>query len=217
VGSEETIRTDVRVLAATNKGLEKEVAAHRFRSDLLFRLNGYSIHLPPLRERRDDIPLLTDHFVRQLTRALGRDIQGIAPEVQERLVKYDWPGNVRQLQSVLKYAIIRASGEVLTLNCLPENLLQPGLEPPRSGGGVTLPDVAARTAGLLRAGETDLYRQLCLELDRTVLDVVLRHLKGNQVQASELLGISRTTLRAKLRTLGMAAEIYVGAEPDTSE
>jgi two-component system nitrogen regulation response regulator GlnG len=217
VGGEETIRTDVRLLAATNKDLEKEVAARRFRSDLFFRLNVFSIHLPPLRERQEDIPLLTDHFVRLLGRTLGRRVGGVVPEVRERLARYDWPGNVRQLQSVLKYALIRATGEVLTPDCLPENLLQPGAEPLKSKAEARLPDVAARTAALLHAGETDLYRQLGLEIDRTILDVVLRHVKGNQVQASELLGISRTTLRAKLRALGMAAEAYLTGGSDAPE
>jgi two-component system nitrogen regulation response regulator GlnG len=216
VGGEETIQTDVRLLAATNKDLEKEVSARRFRNDLFFRLNGFSIHLPPLRERRDDIPLLADHFVRILSRTLRRNVQCISPEVLQRLAEFNWPGNVRQLQSALKYAIIRASGDVLTLDCLPENLLQPGSEPPRSADVGRLPDVAARTAGLLHAGETDLYRQLCMELDWTVLNVVLRHVNGNQVQASELLGISRTTLRAKLRALGVIAESYLTGGPDTT-
>jgi two-component system nitrogen regulation response regulator GlnG len=208
VGGEETIRTDVRLLAATNKDLDQEVAARRFRSDLLFRLNVFSLRLPPLRERREDIPLLTDHFVRLIARSLGRAVYGISADVRERLAQFDWPGNVRQLQSVLKYAIIRSSGDTLTLDCLPEGILQavPGLQ--GTGAVARLPDVAARTAGLLRAGETDLYRQIALEIDRAVLDVVLRHVKGNQVQASELLGISRTTLRAKLRALGMTPEVY---------
>ncbi|HLN27465.1 MAG TPA: sigma-54 dependent transcriptional regulator [Gemmataceae bacterium] len=214
VGGEESIRTDVRVLAATNKDLEKEVAARRFRSDLFFRLNVFSIHLPPLRERREDIPLLTDHFLRSLARTLGRAVHGMAPGVRERLAGYEWPGNIRQLQSVLKYAMIRASGEILTLECLPENLLQPGAVTQGPGGLARLPDLATRTADLLRAGETDLYRQLCLETDRTVLDVVLRHVKGNQVQASELLGISRTTLRAKMRALGMTTYAYLIVEPN---
>jgi two-component system nitrogen regulation response regulator GlnG len=209
VGGDETIRTDVRLLAATNKDLEKEVAARRFRSDLFFRLNVFCMHLPALRERRDDIPLLTDHFLRSLARTLGRTVHGLAPQVRERLAEYDWPGNVRQLQSVLKYAIIRAPGDVLTLDCLPENLLQPGSEPQAAGAETGLPDVAACAAGLLHAGETDLYRQLLLEVDRAILHVVLRHVKGNQVQASQLLGISRTTLRAKLRALGMTAEGYL--------
>src|SRR5262249_14131332 len=102
VGGEETIRTDVRLLAATNKDLEKEVAERRFRNDLFFRLNVFSIHLPSLRDRRDDIPLLAEHFVRLLSRSFGRSVHSMAPDVIERLVQYDWPGNVRQLQSVLK-------------------------------------------------------------------------------------------------------------------
>jgi two-component system nitrogen regulation response regulator GlnG len=214
VGGEETIQTDVRLLAATNKDLQKEVAAQRFRSDLFFRLNVFSIHLPALRDRRDDIPLLTDHFVRVLSRALGRGVHGLAPGVREQLAAFDWPGNVRQLQSALKYAIIRASGEILTSDCLPEGLLHPGAAAPGAGIVPRLSDVAARTAALLRAGETDVYRQLCLEVDRAVLDVVLRHAKGNQVQASELLGISRTTLRAKLQALGMTTEAYLSGSPD---
>ena len=117
---------------------------------------------------------------------------------------------------MLKYAIIRASGKVLTLDCLPEAILQPGSGAQGAGVMARLPDVAARTASLLRAGETDLYRHVSLETDRTVLDVVLRHAKGNQVQASELLGISRSTLRAKLRALGMTAEAYLTAAPDTT-
>ena len=217
VGGDATIRTDVRLLAATNKDLENEVLAGHFRSDLLYRLNVFSIQLPPLREHRDDIPLLTDHLMRLLARTMGRNVYSISPEVRERFAEYDWPGNVRQLQSVLKYAIIRASGEVLTLDCLPESLLRPGSGPQGSGSGGKLADIAARTAGLLRAGETDLYRQVCQEMEQTVFDVVLRHVSGNQVKASELLGISRTTLRAKLRNLSMTAEAYLTAEPDTNE
>ena len=158
--------------------------------------------------------MLTDHFVPLVARTLARAVPSLAPGVRERLIEYDWPGNVRQLQSVLKYAIIRASGDVLTIDCLPENLLQPGLGLQVGGGAVLLPDVAAWTGDLLRAGETDLYRQVSMEMDRTVLDAVLRHVKGNQVQASELLGISRTTLRAKLRALGVTTDTYLTAGPD---
>jgi two-component system nitrogen regulation response regulator GlnG len=208
VGGNETIQTDVRVLAATNKDLECEVAAGRFRRDLYYRLNGFMIHLPPLRERRGDIPLLIEHFLRVFNRSLERTVHSVTPEVLHCLQDHEWPGNVRQLQSVLKYALIRTSGDVLTLDCLPENF-RPG--PAESSARSTASDaetleLGAFTMNLLRAGETDLYRRVSAEMDRVVLGTVLRHVKGNQVHASELLGISRTTLRAKLRALGMTGE-----------
>jgi two-component system nitrogen regulation response regulator GlnG len=207
LGGNETIATDVRVLAATNKDLENEVAAGRFRRDLLYRLNGFTIHLPPLRERRDDLPLLIEHFVRLFGRTLQRNIRSVSPEVQRCLEEYNWPGNIRELQSVLKYAIIRSAGEILTLDCLPENLRATPASPPSvSAGDSAGLDVGLLTSNLLRAGETDIYRRVCLAVDRVVMETVLRHAKGNQVQASELLGISRTTLRAKLRALRMTVE-----------
>jgi two-component system nitrogen regulation response regulator GlnG len=206
VGGNEAIQVDVRLLAATNKDLEREVAEGRFRRDLPYRLNSFTIHLPPLRERREDIPLLIEHFIRQFGRAGGgRTVHSITPEARACLEAYDWPGNVRQLQGVLRYALIQSTGDVLTLDCLPENLrlARPGAPPTVSGVGIEA--LAEFTEGLLRAGEPDIYRRVCQEVDRVVLETVLEHVKGNQVKASELLGISRTTLRAKLRTLSRSA------------
>jgi two-component system nitrogen regulation response regulator GlnG len=222
LGGNETIQTDVRLIAATNKDLEQEVAAGRFRGDLFYRLNVYALHLPPLRERRDDLPLLVEHFLRLFGRSLGRNIVSVTDEARRCLEAYDWPGNVRELQSVLKYGIIQAPGEVLTLDCLPEALRAPEDRGQRTEDRTpdTLSsgsDVARLTAGLLRAGEPDIYRRISLEVDRVVMNTVLRHTKGNQVQASELLGISRTTLRAKLRALGMTVEKQLLPETDGPE
>jgi two-component system nitrogen regulation response regulator GlnG len=205
VGGNETIRTDVRVIAATNKDLEHEVAEGRFRRDLYYRLAVYAIHLPSLRERREDIPLLIEHFLRLFARSLGRTIRSVTPETQQLLRSYDWPGNVRQLQSVLKYAVIQAAGEVLTPECLPENL-RPNAIPRQSPAQPALVALEEFTANLLREGEPDIYRRVCLEVDRVVLETVLRHVQGNQVKASELLGISRTTLRAKLGNLQLPSK-----------
>jgi nitrogen regulation protein NR(I) len=203
LGGNETIRTDVRLIAATNKDLNQEAAAGRFRPDLLYRLNVFTILLPPLRERRLDVPLLIEHFLPRFSRSMGRNVHSVTPEAQRCLESYDWPGNVRQLQSVLKYALIQASGDVLTLDCLPENLranpVEPAQQQPRAE--VCTAGLAEFTEALLCAGELDIYRRVCLELDRVVLGAVLRHANGNQVKASEILGISRTTLRAKLRAL----------------
>jgi two-component system nitrogen regulation response regulator GlnG len=207
LGGSETIQTDVRLIAATNKDLGAEVAAGRFRADLYYRLNVFQIHVPPLRERREDIPLLIEYFLVQFGRSLGRSVRSVTPEVQHRLEAFDWPGNVRQLQSVLKYAVIHATGEVITPDCLPENLRTEAatLPTPLSGRSSSL-DVGLLTHSLLRVGELDLYKRIVTEVDRVVLEIVLRHVNGNQVQASELLGISRTTLRAKLRALNAHAE-----------
>jgi nitrogen regulation protein NR(I) len=216
LGGNETIATDVRLIAASNKDLEKEVAEGRFRRDLFYRLNGFAIHLPPLRERRDDLPLLIDHFFRLYGRSMRRTIRSVAPEALRCLQEHDWPGNVRELQNVLHYAVIRAPGEVLTLDCLPETL-RSAPPPAPAAPPVGSLDVARLTADLLRAGEPDIYRRVCLAVDRVVVETVLRHVKGNQVQASELLGISRTTLRAKLRALGITVEKSLLPESNPGE
>jgi two-component system nitrogen regulation response regulator GlnG len=214
LGSNEVIQTDVRLIAATNKDLAAEVASVRFRADLYYRLNVFQIRVPPLRERREDIPLLIEHFVGQFSRSLGRDIRSVATEVVRRLEAYDWPGNVRQLQSVLKYALVQARGEALTLDCLPESLRSNGPAAAPTTAGLTLLDVALLTNSLLSAGEPDVYRRIGVQVDRVVLGIVLNHVNGSQVRASELLGISRTTLRAKLQALGLLPE--KPADPDSS-
>ena len=145
--------------------------------------------------------MLIDHFIRVFGRTLKRPDLVLSPEVRERLLSHDWPGNVRQLQSVLKYAMIKAIGDTIGLDCLPENFRSTAL-PAGIAAGSGWPDAISFTESLLRAGETEIYRRVALEVDRAVLGTVLRHVKGNQVQASELLGISRTTLRAKLRSFG---------------
>jgi DNA-binding NtrC family response regulator len=171
---------------------------------LFYRLNVFAIRLPPLRERREDVPLLIEHFLRHFSRSLSRTVNSITAEAQARLQAYDWPGNIRQLQNVLKYAIIQAAGNVVTLDCLPENL-RPNALATASSEGRQL-EINAFTTSLLHAGEPDIYRRVTAEVDRALLEAVLRHVKGNQVQASELLGIARTTLRAKLRSLGITFE-----------
>jgi two-component system nitrogen regulation response regulator GlnG len=220
VGGNETIQTDVRLIAATNKNLEEEVTTGRFRKDLLYRLNVFTIRVPPLRERREDIPLLIDHFLPRLSRSLGRNLPNIASEAQRFLQAYDWPGNVRQLQSVLKYAIVQAPGDVITLDCLPEDLRStaaPSGGQPQPPAEVSLASLGEFTKGLLRAGEMDIYRRVCQAMDQVVLATVLRHVKGNQVKASELLGISRTTLRAKLRALRLGGDRLSHGEVGDSE
>src|SRR5271168_5328520 len=120
VGGNETVRTDVRLIAATHRDLKAWSEEGKFRPDLYFRLSVFTIHLPPLRERSDDQPLLVQHYVRRFSRELGRDVRHVAPEALERLRRYAWPGNIRELQSVLKQALLQASGTVLLAAFLPD-------------------------------------------------------------------------------------------------
>jgi two-component system nitrogen regulation response regulator GlnG len=222
LGGNETIQIDVRLIAATNKDLEREVVEGRFRPDLYYRLAVFTIHLPPLRERREDIPALIDHFLRRFCRELRRSVPSVTPEALRCLTNYDYPGNVRQLQGALKYALIQSTGDVLALDHLPENL-RSGASPLSSHQeaaavpGAELTALAELTNRLLRAGELDIYRTVCKAVDRVVLETVLRHVGGNQVKASELLGISRTTLRVKLRELKMAVERQLVVDPEAPE
>ena len=123
VGGNELVTTNVRILAATNRPLESMVKDNSFREDLLYRLNGFTIDLPPLRERSEDIPLLLEYFLRRAKSDMGKkDIQGISPNAYELLVKYDWPGNVRQLQSAIRHSIINTTGTVIGVDNLPSFL-----------------------------------------------------------------------------------------------
>ena len=119
MGGNETVRTDVRLIAATHHDLRARVAEGKFRLDLYYRLGVFTIHLPPLREREGDIPLLAQHFVRRFSQELGRDIRSIAPDAMERLCAYSWPGNIRELQNVLKRSVLRAQGVTLLSTFLP--------------------------------------------------------------------------------------------------
>jgi len=215
VGGNEAVRTDVRVIAATNQDLEALVAAGRFRKDLYYRLKVFEVRLPALRQRGDDLPALVEHFVRRGNGELGKSVRSVAPEALRLLAAYDWPGNVRELQSAIRHALVVARGEILTAECLPDYLrARPSAAPPVAEAEPL--DLARLVRGLLQAGEGDVYQKVCAAVDRVVLAEVLRHVKGHQVRASELLGMSRNTLRAKLRAVGLAVEkqLLAGPEPD---
>lgn len=216
IGGNETVEADVRVIAATNQNLEAAVAAGLFRQDLYYRLKGYTIELPPLRERTEDLPLLVEHFVTRFNKELGKLVRDVAPSVFDLLSRHMWPGNVRELENVLRHALIHATGDTLTPDLLPREMID------AQAAGTASPmslDVGQRLRELVRAGEADIYRRLCLEVDRVILDIALQHTRGNQVLASQLLGMSRNTLRAKLRTLGLSLQkqLLPDAERDAQE
>ena len=211
VGGSETIRTDVRLIAATHRNLKVWSDEGKFRLDLYYRLGVFTIHLPPLRERGDDLELLARYYLRRVSQDLGREVREVAPEALERLRAYPWPGNMRELQSVLKQALLRAHGPVLLPEFLPEFPEAPAAPaaPMASPGGGFDPEAFLRQR--LGPDSRDLYAEIHRELDRLVLPRVLEHTGGNQAQAAVLLGIARRTLRTKLGELGLQVTRSVGA------
>lgn len=207
VGGNVTISTDVRIIAATNHDLPAMVEEGRFRQDLYYRLSGFTIRLPPLRERMDDLPLLTEHFLRLYNRELGRNVRSLTDQAVALLERHPWPGNIREFQSAIKYAMLQTTGEVITPECLPQSCLGDDVTvaAPQEPADDT-PDLARFVRRLLAEARPDLYRQVTAAVDRVVLEEVLRHVAGHQQQAAEILGISRMTLRSKLRALGISVE-----------
>jgi two-component system nitrogen regulation response regulator GlnG len=220
VGGNETIRTDVRLIAATHRDLKAWSEEGKFRPDLYYRLGVFSIHLPPLRERDDDLPRLVRHFLRWFSKELGRDVQEIAPEAMERLRGYAWPGNIRELQSVLKQALLRASGPILLPAFLPElDSGRAGSASDRNTAVVDSPgslalDLDAFITQRLVPDAQDLYAHVHRQVDQVLLPRVLEFTGGNQYQAARLLGIARQTLRQKLRDLGLHVTHAVEADED---
>jgi two-component system, NtrC family, response regulator AtoC len=210
VGGNETLRTDVRLIAATNADPEKLVAAGRFRSDLYFRLRVFTIRLPPLRERGDDLALLVEHHLRRYGRELGKEVPAVAAETLEALRRHDWPGNVRELQSVLMQALLHLRGPVLLPEHLPPLLTQ-AAPPPADGDA---PDWDRFVRDRIGAGSEDLYAESLAHMERQLLTRVLQHTGGNQVQAARLLGITRGSLRTKIRALRINIGRAVWSEDD---
>lgn len=205
VGGNETVKTDVRLIAATHRDLKAWSEAGKFRPDLYYRLSVFTINLPPLRERGDDLPLLIRYYLRRFSRDLGRSVQELAPDALEMLRRYSWPGNIRELQSVLKQALLQASGPVLLPAFLPEFGDGRGAiaTSTASADDATGLDLGAFIRERLGPNTEELYVETHRELDRILLPRVLDYTGGNQYQAARLLGIARQTLRQKLRDLGL--------------
>jgi two-component system nitrogen regulation response regulator GlnG len=206
LGGHDPIRVDVRVLAATNRDLEALMKEGRFREDLYYRLNVVTVALPPLRERRRDIPLLVEHFLAKHAAELGE--RGVAPEALDRLVGHDWPGNVRELENVVQRAMVMATGSVI----LPEHLpIGPVSAAASVAVDATLEEIIERklvecVRGLREHASANLYDLMIGLVEKPLLRAVLRETGGNQVRAAQILGINRNTLRKKLLEHGIDVE-----------
>ncbi len=184
IGSSHTLKIDTRVMTATNKNIEEEISAGRFREDLYFRINVITLRVPPLRERRDDIPLLADFFLKRFTDKNRKPIKGFTPRAVDLMMRYEWPGNIRELENLVERAVIMARGEMITPSEFPEVITR--LDPESNKTEIEL------TPG----------RSL-KEVEKEMIIRTLQDTGGNRTHAANILGISRRTLQLKLKAYGI--------------
>jgi transcriptional regulator with PAS, ATPase and Fis domain len=206
VGDTQTIRVDTRVIAASNRDLLQEVADNRFREDLYYRLNVVPVNLPPLRDRREDIPELVSHFLNTYNEQNDRYVAHIEPRAMAALQEYDWPGNVRELQNYVERAVVTATGDELAHDLLPQ-AVKLGRQPRTIGIQM---DFDTLTKELVQMGldaadknAADLHSRVVDHVEREVIHQVLAQCDGVQIKAASRLGINRNTLHKKLKQYGL--------------
>jgi len=186
VGGTETIRVDVRIVAATNKNLEQSIQEGTFREDLFFRLNVVEIWVPPLRERKEDIPDLADFFVKKSAREFHKEVSGFTPQAMKLLMQYNWPGNIRELRNVCERAVLMSTGPLITIDELPLGIQ------------------AQREEINLRAERGDMsFKEIIADVEKQVILNVLKEHNWNRSAAAQALKMSRSSLYAKMRELGI--------------
>jgi two-component system response regulator HydG len=191
VGGEETLKVDVRIIAATNRNLEKEVGEGTFREDLFYRLNVVTLAVPPLKDRRDDIPLLAQHFLKKFADKNRKTVKGFVPLAMAMLVNYDWPGNVRELENAIERAVILATGEHISEVQLPLNISEQYDDVDELSTGAT--QILDGTHSLE-------------DIEKEAILATLTASKGNKAEAARRLGVTRKTLHNKLKAYELAAK-----------
>ncbi len=182
LGDTKDVKVDVRIIAATHRDLTADVKAGRFREDLFYRINVLSIHIPPLRERREDVNLLIDHFVTRNNARLGTNIRGLSPEARKLLLEYAWPGNVRELENTIERAMVLAESDVMQDGDLPERI-RDALDPVQVQ---------------LASGELSI-KKTTAAIEQILIRRALQKTKGNRTRAAELLEISHRALLYKIK------------------
>jgi nitrogen regulation protein NR(I) len=209
VGGNQTFHVDVRVIAATNKDAERLVASNKFREDLYYRLNVVRIHLPPLRERREDIPVLVDYFLQKINKSGQKAlrIKSIAPQALQILQQHNWPGNIRELENAIERAAVVARGETLTLQDLPGEVRDSKsmIVPPEDSNAA----VDAAVQPLFALARKDPKFKIMAAVERELIIRALAETSGNQLQAAKLLGITRATLRKRIEKFGIERRMEV--------
>lgn len=227
LGSTRTVKADVRIIAATNRDLQAEVAAGRFRLDLYYRINIVRITLPPLRQRKEDIPLLTEYFIRRMNTLRGRAIQGLSPAALAAFLRYDWPGNVRELENAIEHAFILCRDGLIQPEHLPEAIIA-GAKPllagaahltatagqtgPDGGAGGGEPQDTAAALGRSRGSPGGNVTRLADLEEAAIRAALLRH-PGHLAAAAKELGIHKTTLWRKMKKLGLSSAHQAGSLP----
>ncbi|WP_372717577.1 sigma-54-dependent transcriptional regulator [Novipirellula sp.] len=209
VGGTKTIKSDVRIIAATNRDVEAAIVDNSFRSDLYYRLNEFTISLPPLRERGEDVKIMAEFFFARFAKTLGKEFASIAPETMASLKLHSWPGNVRELQGVIKQTLLKASGPVIVPAFLPKGFI------PQSDEGLTKlatmgtwqENLRIWATTLLEDGSHNIAADIHDAVDREILPEILRATQGNVSAASSRLGMSRPTLRSRLKHLGLGSDV----------
>jgi len=188
VGGTKPIRVDIRVIAATNRELESAVKAGRFREDLYYRLNVVRLHIPPLRDRLEDVPLLAEYFLHKYCAETGKGISGFSAEAMDRLRRHDWPGNVRELENAVERAVVLGNGPEIRVNDLAIGL---------PSAGTTLRGSHPQTA----AQPVEAFHATVERFKRELIERALQATQGNQTRAAELLGLQRTYLSRLIKNL----------------
>ena len=211
VGGNQPVKVDVRVIAATNKPLEAAVAGKQFREDLFYRLNVIRIAMPPLRQRREDVRLLVNYFLKKFSQEQNQPPKSISQDVLSILEGYHWPGNVRELENVIRQALVVAKGDAILPTELPPELTMPPAQgtafkppsEPRSECSVTNADMSTLAKAMFQHARLDSKLKVIPAVERELVIQALIETQGNQVQASKLLGITRATLRKRIEKFGI--------------
>jgi nitrogen regulation protein NR(I) len=213
VGGSQPITVNVRLIAATNRHLEQAVASRQFREDLFYRLNVVRIHLPPLRDRREDVPLLVNYLLRSLAREQRLESRPISSAAVKALRKYHWPGNVRELENVIRRALVVAKGPSILLEDLPPEITGDPERLHLPGQHVAAPASEHGIAGMVKAlfewARRDPSLKVLPAVEKELVIQALRETNGNQVHAARLLGITRATLRKRTEKFGISKELRI--------
>jgi transcriptional regulator with PAS, ATPase and Fis domain len=203
VGGIKTLHVDVRLIAATNRDLKALIAEGKFREDLYYRLAVVPISLPPLRERRGDIPLLVEHFIAKYDQRLGKHVERVEDEAMQILLAYSWPGNIRELENLMERSVLFADGPVIHASSLPDSLREktPGAAVPIAAVG-PLGAIAAPSGASMK----EIVRQAQAELEKELITRALEETGGNVTRAAKRLQISRKSLQVKMKELGLRGD-----------